>query len=486
MERITIISLQRTTKTSGTIKLRFRLRDGRRADLTHKSSIEASISDMQKFNADGSLKRGVSIFNESLYDDITRTKDAMSEAYKRMKESGVPVSNERFNNEIIKALTPDTITNQKELVGRFKQFMDDQLASGVIGNGILRSYTALYADLQRFVRIKRIKGITAQEIGSKELAMLREFLMDEYKYVEKWPSVYEKMREDKIPKKQRSGNTIANKMRILRAMFNYMVREGEIGQSPFSKLNKDRRRTLMGTQYDAPVALEIQEFNKLLETDVPADLQEVKDCFVLLCTIGARIADFKSLTMENISVTNLGHPYIHYTPAKTARLQKVNKEVISAIVRCALDIVVKYQMNFKCYKNQVQFNEDIRRLLEYIGIDRKCPVKNADGGNDYRPVYELASSKTGRKTHISLMASVSPDKYAAGLHSRGSNAVNRYLHSSIDSKFHLACVAYGQPEFTCDDHYNIVEEPQHDELTDIVAKMTKEQKEKMLKLLLEN
>ena len=205
MERITIISLQRTTKTSGTIKLRFRLRDGRRADLTHKSSIEASISDMQKFNADGSLKRGVSIFNESLYDDITRTKDAMSEAYKRMKESGVPVSNERFNNEIIKVLTPDTITNQKELVGRFKQFMDDQLASGVIGNGILRSYTALYADLQRFVRIKRIKVITAQEIGSKELAMLREFLMDEYKYVEKWPSVYEKMREDKIPKKQRSG-----------------------------------------------------------------------------------------------------------------------------------------------------------------------------------------------------------------------------------------------------------------------------------------
>ena len=51
MERITLYL--RTTKTSGKIRLRFRLTEGREVQLFHKSSIEADLADLKKFDMDG-------------------------------------------------------------------------------------------------------------------------------------------------------------------------------------------------------------------------------------------------------------------------------------------------------------------------------------------------------------------------------------------------------------------------------------------------
>lgn len=84
MERITLYI--RTTKTSGSIKLRFRLTEGREIQLFHKSEIEADLSDLKKFNADGSLKPRVTIYNENLSAAVLKEIGAMREAYRQMKE----------------------------------------------------------------------------------------------------------------------------------------------------------------------------------------------------------------------------------------------------------------------------------------------------------------------------------------------------------------------------------------------------------------
>ena len=69
MERITLYL--RTTKTSGKIKLRFRLTEGREVD--------------------GSLKPRVSIYNEKLCIAITREIEAMREAYNLLKDEGASI-----------------------------------------------------------------------------------------------------------------------------------------------------------------------------------------------------------------------------------------------------------------------------------------------------------------------------------------------------------------------------------------------------------
>ena len=54
MKGLTIV--KRTSKQEGTIRLRFRLRDGRGVDLYHKSDIDADLKDLDKFTDTGELK----------------------------------------------------------------------------------------------------------------------------------------------------------------------------------------------------------------------------------------------------------------------------------------------------------------------------------------------------------------------------------------------------------------------------------------------
>lgn len=71
-------------------------------------------------------------------------------------------------------------------------------------------------------------------------------------------------------------------------------------------------------------------------------------------------------------------------------------------------------------------------LLEHCGINRKSPVGDTESGKTkYVSVHELASTKLARKTFVNLMASWQVDLYAAGLHKRGSDAVERYAHIDL-------------------------------------------------------
>ena len=99
----------------------------------------------------------------------------------------------------------------------------------------------------------------------------------------------------------------------------------------------------------------------------------------------------------------------------------------------------------------------IKILLEHCGIERLAPIFNeSTGKNEYRPLYKIASSKLARKTHVDMMNKVQIDKYAAGLHSKNSNAVNRYTSLSIKDRFVLMCAAFECAEYKVDEQLNII------------------------------
>ena len=73
MERITI--LDKSNKKSGNIKIRFRLRDGRNVDITHRTDIIADVAVLRKqFAEDGTLKPRVSVYDQNLLAAITARK----------------------------------------------------------------------------------------------------------------------------------------------------------------------------------------------------------------------------------------------------------------------------------------------------------------------------------------------------------------------------------------------------------------------------
>ena len=254
-------------------------------------------------------------------------------------------------------------------------------------------------------------------------------------------------------------NTVASQLKMLQTFMNELENTDEIGKSPFRKLGKERRKVVMKTRYDDPVFLRKEELLQVLNTEVAENMKSTKDAFLLQCALGCRISDFQVMSMETISVSPEGIPYVHYIPKKTADEQVGNEEVITPIIRYAFDIIKKTGFSFPILKNiygESGYNAKIKSLIRICKIDRKVPQFNEETKkNEYLPLYKLASSKLCRKTHVDIMNKVQVDMYAAGLHKEGSSAVTRYTLMEIKDRFALMNVAFGQEPFKVDTKLNI-------------------------------
>ena len=202
--------------------------------------------------------------------------------------------------------------------------------------------------------------------------------------------------------------------------------------------------------YDAPIFLKADELRRVMQTAVPPELQQTKDIFVLNCALGCRISDLKRLTMDKVAISEEGIPYVHYIPSKTARLLAMNQEIQTPLITSALEIVQRTRLAFNGhnpkYEKQV-YNKNLRRLLEYCGIDRRvCLYDSERGDNIYKPLYEVASSKLARKTHVDMLTKVQINYYAAGLHREGSGAVFRYTSLELKDRYTLLLAAFGEAD----------------------------------------
>ena len=463
MERVTIFS--RTTKKDGVIKLRFRLREGRNVDLYHKSSIRINLKELAKYEEDGSLKPRFSIYDKSIKKAIDNEIGAMHVAFVQLceKMNKTEINGETFEEAIENVLNPKNESSyrvEQTMLGRFKKFIDDGYRDGIFALKRMQHYKVVYGDLERFLIIKNIKNITSKDFSADVLMDLRDFFANEYLLVKDYPFLYIGEKERDIPKAQRDQNTVVAKLKKIQAFFNELEDKEEITSSPFRKLGKKRKASIMKEKYDDPVFLRHDEFMKVMQSEVPANLQETKDCFLLQCAFGCRIADFQALTMSKISVSKEGIPYIHYLSHKTMRENNTYSEIETPIVKYALDIIKKWEFNFPILKyvtGKSGYNAKIKRLLEFCGIERACKVfDDTKKDNIYRPLYEFGSSKLCRKTHVDIMNKVQVNIYAAGLHKEGSLAIKRYTHMELRDRFRLMCIAFDQPYYIVDEDLNII------------------------------
>ena len=315
--------------------------------------------------------------------------------------------------------------------------------------------------LERYLTIKQSKNITPAEFNDDWLLDLRQFIFDEYKYVKKYKSIYSELNLNSIPEKRRSLNTVTTNMKLLQPFFNELENKDEIPRNPFRRLGAERRKVVLRSKYDDPIFLLADEFQTIMNTEVPASLQDTKNAFLLQCAFGCRISDFLQLSMEKISITQDGIPYIHYLPLKTRNKQTDNREIETPIIYYALGIIKATQFHFPITKyvfGKSGYNVKIKELLKFCNIDRKVAVFDEDkGDNVYKPLYELASTKLCRKTHVDMMNKVQINMYAAGLHKDGSDAVERYTKLDIRDRFILMCAAFNQPLYKVDKDLNIID-----------------------------
>ena len=334
------------------------------------------------------------------------------------------------------------------VINRLTRYLEEALRDGVIVQGRYTVLKGKARKLQRFLAIKGLSRISACEFTSDLLLEYRQFIYNEYLYVSQFPSLYPKGEGRHAPRRRCKNTTVVHDLKALQAFFRELEDTGEIRRSPFKKISFEKRRSIMHVMYDAPIFLKVEELKLLLKTAVPSELQQAKDIFVLNCALGCRISDLKRLTMDKVAVSEDGIPYIHYIPSKTTRTQTTNQEIQTPLIRPALDIIRRTRLTFNGhnpkYEKQV-YNKDLRRLLEYCGIDRPvCLFDSERGDNVYRPLYEVASSKLARKTHVDMLTKVQINYYAAGLHREGSGAVFRYTSLELKDRYELLKAAFGE------------------------------------------
>ena len=436
------------------MRIRLRLRDGRKVSLYYKSDITAGLRELEKLTAEGTPRPRVTVYNKTLVERIKRTREAMREAYIEMTERGMDIKAEVFADLVDEILHPRRRKADPDRVfmERFGRFIVEGERDGLFGENRRRQYEVVRREAGRFLAIYHIEDIKVDGWTPELLMDFRQFLFDEYTFVNKHPVVYMDIRD--TPKERRSSNTVATKMKKLKSFFTELESKGEIGKSPFRALGAKRVASVTREEYDDPVSLSLDLFRTILNKDVPDRLEETRDAFVLQCALGCRIGDFRSLTMENVDVRD-GIPFVHYLPRKTINTQSGNTEVETPLVRFAYRLVGRYRMGFAILRNisgKDGYNVRIRELFRYCGIDERVSVfDEALGDNVYRPMHDVASSKMARKTHVNLMTKAQVNKYASGLHKEGSKAVDRYTKLDLRDRFVLLSAAFDEPLYEADD-----------------------------------
>lgn len=467
MERITLFV--RTKKKDAPIKLRFRLRDGEAVQLYHKSDIVADQKDLQKFNLDGTIKGRVQLYNKDLKAQLDQVVKVMHQAYAnlccRMDKSHI--SGDLFEKEIERIQNGDKKIPEpvkEQMIDRFTRFIQTGFKNGDFNEKRMKHYLFVRDSLERFLIIKGLSKISADEFTADMLSDLADYFADEYLYAEKkkYANLFKNITNKRhMPKERREHNTVVGRMKKLQAFFNELLDREEIEISPFQKLGRKRRPQVMTEHYEKePAGLKRSELIKVMETEVPETLQQTKDAFLVQCAFGYRIGDYQKITMDKIRVTDDGIPYIHYLPEKTKRNNARKEEIETPIMLYALELIKKWQFNFPIIHypgGENGYNKKIRKLLEHCGIDREIREYNdKTGENEYRPLYKVGCSKICRATHVDLMRTVQIDLFLSGLHKRGSNAVHHYTEERIADRFGLMCAAFGQPLYKVDKDLNVI------------------------------
>ena len=416
----------------------FRLEDGQQT-FCHATGIKAWPEDAKS--------------NQQLQRQLEQHKLAMCKAYTFMQLKRMDMNSRIFELQVQRVMTHETgfvrRNTMEPVYNRLIRYLEEAHRDGVIGQGRYTLMLGKARKLQRFLTIKGLSGITAREFTADLLLDYRQFIYDEYQYASQFPQLYPSGGGKHAPRRRCKDTTVVHDLKALQAFFRELEDTGEIRRSPFKRISFEKRRSIMHVMYDAPIFLKSDELRQVMNKVVPPDLQQTKDIFVLNCALGCRISDLKRLTMDKVAVSDDGIPYVHYIPSKTARSQTTNQEIQTPLIRPALEIIQRTQLAFNGhnpkYEKQV-YNKSLRRLLAYCGINRQvCLYDHELGDNVYRPLYEVASSKLARKTHVDMLTKVQINYYAAGLHRQGSEAVFRYTTLELADRYTLLRAAFEHP-----------------------------------------
>ena len=274
-------------------------------------------------------------------------------------------------------------------------------------------------------------NLFVETISLEDMNDFRGYVVNEHLLYLEHPDFYKDYIPAQYKPKEKSSTTIINTMNLFCVFLHWCKKMGYTSNEVFLQYG------CKVPVYGVPFYLSIEERNILYEADLSSTplLEVIRDIFVFHCYIGCRVGDLYRLTRENIK-----DGFVEYMPQRTKKCEA--KTVRVPLHEKALRILSKYENSdtdkLFPFKPVYTYNSGIRELLKQCGIDRMVTVLDTHGYKTVqKPLYEVASSHTARKTFVGNLYKQVPDpNLIASMsgHVEGSRAFARYRNIDDDMK----------------------------------------------------
>lgn len=423
----TVAAFIRTSvKKANNVNVRFRLSDGRKTQLFHKSNIEVDPNSWDAKNE--SIKSRV-LFEQTKRETFNKTvadrKALIIQVY-NTEPTKEGLSSKWLDQAIDKALHPKKYFIEEDISKTFFDVFDAYIDSYRGTERMKQHYRSVKRIFQRFELFKRTTEksftITFENLNTNILRDFEVFIQEEHKLFEKYPGIYKAV-PDSRPPKQRGRNRTNKIFRYIRTVVRWAIEENltTIHSFPKFKIKED--------VYGTPIYISIEERNHLYNFDLStnSELAIQRDIFVFQCLIGCRVGDLNK--MEKSSLINGA---IEYIARKTkdeqpitvrVPLNSVSKEIIERYSNASGERLLPFISEHK-------YRTAIKEMFKITGLTRMVTIINPTTGNEEkRPLNEIAATHIARKTFIGNLYKKVKDPNLVGAlsgHKEGSRAFARY------------------------------------------------------------
>lgn len=252
--------------------------------------------------------------------------------------------------------------------------------------------------------------------------------------------------------KPRVRDTVVRYMQILFCFFNEAKRRGIVVCDDYQKYDNSKTTPQNVTITD-------DEFEKIyLYRSSNERLENVRQLFIIACTTGLRYSDIETLQAE----------HINYDEGVIQRVQRKTNQSVNIALNPLLAKMLLENHNVlpKAICNQ-DFNRYLKELFKEIGLERTVQLSRIVGKKrvvtDYK-LYELASSKMGRRYLCSSLAGKVPDRTIMAMSGHHSvSAFHSYLCNTQEQEREAVMDVWNQKygDLLCGDAEDLAANAQH-------------------------
>lgn len=429
----TITAFIRTSKKSKDVNVRFRLRDGRSLQLFHTSEF---IINSDLWSDDKQAIKAKVLYNEAKRTEFNKSvnerKNIIADIYsKNVGKDGL--TSEWLDTEIDRILNPEKYGIDEKQQTFFDLF-EECLETRKISQGRKNHFRVILRALKRFELYKNMTSSSSFELilDSVSIEILNEidiFLKNEHTFFNKYPEIYEKVPETRIPQ-PRGQNTINGIFTKIRTFFLWALDRELTNNNPFKKFSIEE------SVYGTPIYITIGERNRLYKTNLKRHpkLAIQRDIFVFQCVIGCRVGDLYKMSRSNII-----DGAIEYVAGKTKdNRPKTIRVPLNQIAQEILDRYENCDEKLFPFISEQKYNVAIKEMFLVSELTRPVTIINSQTREaEIKPLNEIASSHLARRTFVGNLYKQVKDPNLVGSlsgHKDGSKAFSRYRDIDEDMK----------------------------------------------------